>query len=110
MDTRGLVRQGDVLLVPVEKAPEVREPRRARSHVLAEGEATGHAHRLSARLPVERRRTVDGRVFFVVPAGGQAQVVHEEHDTLALAEGVWELRQQREYEPTQTRRWRAVRD
>ena len=42
-----LLRQGDVLLVPVAGIPDlgvVDSDRTASRHVLAEGEATGHAH------------------------------------------------------------------
>jgi hypothetical protein len=41
-----MYRQGDVLIVPIEKLPADLEPvaREGRSIVLARGEATGHAH------------------------------------------------------------------
>jgi hypothetical protein len=41
---RGLIRQGDVLLVPVDQSPEYKRRLRSGRLVLAEGEATGHAH------------------------------------------------------------------
>ena len=44
-NVRGLLRQGDVLLVPVERLPEeVAVTASGARIVLAEGEATGHAH------------------------------------------------------------------
>ncbi|MCC6388311.1 MAG: hypothetical protein IT302_13135 [Dehalococcoidia bacterium] len=53
----GQIRQGDVLLVPVDTAPPA-DAARTSEVVLALGEITGHAHRLSgaavlrpARLP-----------------------------------------------------------
>ena len=54
-----MVRQGDVLLVPVDAIPEAAKPV-ARDHgrvVLAYGEATGHAHAISsaAATPAPRR-------------------------------------------------------
>jgi hypothetical protein len=111
---RGLIRQGDVLLVPVDAVPErgLREPEFSRSHVLAEGEATGHAHRLRSKRPAALRRGWgrDRREFVTVPDGADALLVHEEHDPIEVAAGVWELRRQREYEPSRIRSWRAVRD
>ncbi len=41
---RGLIRQGDLLLVPIAELPERVELVRRGRLVLAEGEATGHAH------------------------------------------------------------------
>ena len=41
---RGLIRQGDLLLVPVAGLPEGADRVRSGRLVLAEGEATGHAH------------------------------------------------------------------
>lgn len=99
---RGIVRQGDVLLVPVDEVP-VRQRRREIEGpriVVAEGEATGHAHvvRGEARLvrstahyfrPTEQHLVVTGA----------AVLTHEEHDTIELAPGTYEVRRQREYVP-----------
>ena len=41
---RGLIRQGDLLLVPIAGLPEGADRVRSGRLVLAEGEATGHAH------------------------------------------------------------------
>jgi hypothetical protein len=67
--------------------------------VLAEGERTGHAHRVVGGRP--RLYEAAGRRFLRVVAG--ARVVHEEHDEIALGPGVYEVRRQREYSPVAIR-------
>ncbi len=102
---RGLIRQGDVLLVPVAQVPAGTRVERRGSIVLAHGEATGHAHRVDdprAELHTDGRRTR----FLVVTGDEPVTLAHEEHDPLLVAPGAWEIRRQREYEPTPRRqRW-----
>ena len=117
---RGMVRQGDVLLIPI-----TREQRKAMNTstapanrtredgvVLAFGEVTGHAHvakgpgvELSVQTRTELidpdrrwmgRQNVTTEVLDVKNA---TEIVHEEHETLPLAPGAWEVRHQREYDP-----------
>jgi hypothetical protein len=119
----GLLRQGDVLLVPVRGVPsggEVRQVERVGGRlVLAEGEATGHAHavveeevRLVTHRRAERSRSGlqwwESRRFLVVAE--TAQLVHEEHDAIAIPAGTYEVRRQREYAPEVLRRARWVAD
>jgi len=99
----GIVRQGDVLLVPVDGIPWSRQrdvaPRRGEL-VLAEGEATGHAHVVRGRarlVRATRHHQHPGETYLVVT--GRAALVHEEHDRIELARGTYEVRRQREYEP-----------
>jgi hypothetical protein len=103
-----LVRQGDVLLVPVEGVPEgaVRVP--GSRVVLAEGEATGHAHVVTGRgarlLEVPGHRVRWGRWvpaarFLVVSGERRVTLRHEEHLPVDLVPGVYEVRRQREYRP-----------
>ena len=104
-DQRGLLRQGDVLLVPVDGVPEDGSTTESRGshHVLAEGEATGHAHVVAGRSRlVEWRRPRRyaaplTRRFLVVEQ--PALLSHEEHLPIDLDPGVYEVRRQREYRP-----------
>ena len=106
---RGIIRQGDVLLVPVDGIPWSRQreitPER-RGLVLAEGEATGHAHVVRGRarlVRATRHHQHPGETYLVV--SGPAVVVHDEHDRIDLARGTYEVRRQREYAPAlRTRR------
>lgn len=105
-----VLRQGDVLLIRVDSIPagakEVKRDDRGRI-ILAEGEVTGHAH---AVLDPHAK-------LFEITGGGQGgnersrflnveketTLNHEEHGTVHLTKGVYEVRQQREYQPDEIR-------
>jgi len=94
-------RQGDLLFVQQETRPAgslVARP----GLVIVAGEATGHAHRLTAGAVLE---APDGALYLDLPTA--ARVVHEEHDALTLGPGVWLVVRQREYAPEAIR---TVRD
>jgi hypothetical protein len=117
-----LLRQGDVLLVPVAQLPEaaVEVASEQGTIVLAEGEATGHAHVVpscGARLlrwqerPATRALGGGGTAvatFLHVDGTAPVAVTHEEHDPIPLEPGVYEVRRQREYLRRATTGW--VRD
>lgn len=94
------IRQGDVLLQPVPEATGHKL-----SHLtLAEGEVTGHSHRISngeAEL-YEKEGTLYLRVL-----SDTATLSHEEHHAIAVPQGDWLVKIQREYEPEG---WRYITD
>lgn len=96
-----LQRQGDVLIRKVDALPDGLKtvPRDARGRlVLAEGEVTGHAHVVDcpeATFLAADLADLEGRFLKIER---EASVVHEEHDTLTLEPGLYEVRRQREYE------------
>ena len=63
-----------------------------RSHVLAEGEATGHAHTIDDCDLHE----LNG-VLYVNLTTGPRQVKHQEHDPITLTPGTWRVGRQREW-------------
>ncbi len=74
------IRQGDVLLVATNQAmPKGLTPKK--QVILAEGELTGHAHRLTATAIYEWE--VDGQRYVWVE--GKGTLSHEEHDPVAAA-------------------------
>jgi hypothetical protein len=96
-------RQGDVLISSVDSIPggATRRP----DGVLAEGEATGHSHRIeqpTAAELLEHR----GQLYLRVVAG-QVQIVHQEHGPITLPRGQYRVWKQREYTPQAIR---PVRD
>jgi hypothetical protein len=106
---RGLVRQGDLLLVPVANLPEQARLLRRGRLVLAEGEATGHAHVVEdERASLYGFGWVGAGVYLSVVGDGPVSLVHEEHDPLLVSPGVYEVRRQREYAPRE--RFRRVSD
>jgi hypothetical protein len=98
-NVRGLLRQGDVLLVPVERLPEDLAVTASGARlVLAEGEATGHAHAVVSDS-AELVETPDGTLYLVVASESPAALVHEEHEPIPLTPGAYEVKRQREYAP-----------
>ena len=99
---RGIVRHGDVLLVPVDELPggkgvTVEDGTR---FALAEGEATGHAHVVHGRTRLLRSLVSRGReerLHLLVEE--VATLVHDEHDPIPLATGAYRVVRQREYTP-----------
>lgn len=94
------IRQGDVILLPVEQTAG-----QTLSHLtLAEGEVTGHKHRISdgqAELSFQ-----DGTLYLRV-LSDVATLTHEEHQAISIPQGNWMVRIQREYEPGG---WRYLAD
>jgi hypothetical protein len=107
----GLIRQGDVLLVPVTAVPgEGRQEvdRQQGRLVLQEGEATGHAHVVRdecAQLVTAGQARV---LYLLVNGAVPASLEHEEHATLLVPPGVYAVRRQREWSDDD--RWRWVCD
>lgn len=106
------IRQGDVLLVPLaENDPanrawqaELRD--RKLGIVLAAGEVTGHHHRVRhPRTHMRRYNPGAGkphrRILCVSKHG--AVIEHEEHTSIALAPGKYEVIGQTEYAPARAR-------
>lgn len=79
---KGIIRQGDILLVPVESAPPA-NAKHQRQVILAEGETTGHAHRLSAADILEWSVGEQRHVRIVGTELGTLQ--HEDHDPIPAA-------------------------
>ena len=103
------LRQGDVLLVEVDGIPdEARAEARSGRIVLAEGEATGHAHAVHDHDA--RTFTYEGERFLLTRS--TAQLVHEEHAPIEVPPGSWRVIIQREYVPSlsSTAQWRRVMD
>jgi hypothetical protein len=95
------LRQGDVLLKPVSKTVT---GAKLPHLTLAEGEVTGHRHRITqgeAEL-YEHKGTL-----FLKVLSSTALLTHEEHQSIAIPQGDWMVRIQREYEPEG---WRYVAD
>jgi hypothetical protein len=90
-----LWRQGDVYIADVESIPE--GARRLPHCVLAEGEATGHCHRI-AETDLAELLEADAQRFLRVH-GGPVTLTHDEHGPITLPPGTYRVWQQREYAP-----------
>ncbi len=92
-------RQGDVLISAIDAIP--REATKRRDCILAEGEITGHSHRIDQQGAAELYEH-QGRLYLRILAN-EAKVVHQEHETIALRQGLYVVWQQREYSPQSAR-------
>lgn len=101
-----MFRQGDVLVRRINaRMPTGKDIREAGRVILAHGEVTGHAHEVVAAVPSETTalpaaqffEQPDGRRFLFVERA--CVLTHQEHGTIALAPGCYEVTRQREYFP-----------
>lgn len=102
------LRQGDVFLEEVAELPggAINVKSTDGRHILAWGEATGHAHVVAD--PGVELYEVAGERFLVVRE--PATLRHEEHNLLALPLATFRITLQREYDPAERRRARLVLD
>jgi len=104
-----LCAQGDILIERVEDAAasgRIIQSARSGPIVVAEGEATGHHHRLLGSVTMYR----DDAIARDIPPGlyvahvevrsPTACLVHEEHNPITLDKGTYRIRRQRQLEPT----------
>lgn len=92
-----IYRQGDVYII---KKDKIDKPMKAvKEMVLAEGEVTGHAHRLKPQAggSIQVFKNELDMAFKVEEKA--AIVTHEEHAPIELDPGYYEVYIQREYDP-----------
>ncbi|NEQ87702.1 MAG: hypothetical protein F6K26_49255 [Moorea sp. SIO2I5] len=94
------IRQGDVILLPVEQINGQQLPHLT----LAEGEVTGHSHRISDGVAQLYEKN---GILYLQVLSETATLTHEDHQPIELPQGSWMVRIQREYEP---QGWRYVAD
>ena len=100
---KALYRHGDVLVEQVDHIPTeaVKRPHL----VLAEGEMTGHSHRIGEAGSAELHQ--HGTLMFLRVTAPFAMLVHQEHGPIKLPRGDYRVWRQREYSPQEIR---VVRD
>ena len=97
-----MYRQGDVLLVRVDRTPKMTAvPRNGSRIVLAYGEATGHAHAITDEQVTLYDAPKGERYLRIVQK--PALLLHEEHREITLPPGLYRVRRQREYSLTDIR-------
>jgi hypothetical protein len=94
-----MYRHGDILVAPVDSIPA--SAKQLQHLVLAEGELTGHAHRISEVGAAALFQT-DTEMFLDV-VGQTATLVHQEHGPIELPQGKYRVWRQREYSPKEIR-------
>ena len=88
--------QGDVIIKRTYKIPEgaIRVFRNKRGYVLAEGEATGHAHEINDYIEMYEKEGV-----LYIRADKPVTIRHEEHKAIRLESGIYKVGRVREYDP-----------
>jgi hypothetical protein len=101
---KALFQQGDVLMYKVDELPKNLKP--AKSKVLAEGEVTGHCHKIDENTDV----FVDenGNLFMEVKAE-TSTVKHDTHHPIEVPKGLYEVKIVQEHDPFEDAA-RKVRD
>jgi hypothetical protein len=96
-------RHGDVIIKKIDNTDLKLES--AKEVILAEGEMTGHFHKVLPKtndVKIEFVNTDEGITFKI--DGGNAILVHEEHETIELEPGIYQSYIQQEYDPIEYRR------
>jgi hypothetical protein len=102
-----IIRQGDILIVPIAETPASAKPIDAENGrlILARGEATGHHHSIAIadRVALFREDGAGGGLFLFNAGPAPALLEHQEHSALAIPPGAFEVRRQVEYTPEELR-------
>jgi hypothetical protein len=104
--TKGLLRQGDVLLVRVDSIPKsavASAQRQSGRLILAFGEITNHSHSIACS-GAELFEVPSQQDLFLLVREGDALLEHQEHATVTVAPGAYRVVIQREYTPAEIRR------
>ena len=90
---------GDVLVFRLETLPRglKRQPPQNGRHVLAEGEATGHAHAICDLENCDLYADENGTLYLEVRA--EVDLTHEEHHTQTITPGAYRIGRVREVDP-----------
>ena len=97
-----MYRQGDVLLkeidvIDINSCETVDRDEHDRI-VLAHGEVTGHSHAIHSKNSFLMKDKESDKVYLMI-VKKEAELVHEEHTTIILPIGNYEVIRQREYRP-----------
>jgi hypothetical protein len=88
-------RQGDVILVSI----SLLESARAKEVILAKGELSGHAHRITKGDAIlhEQEYYDSGQYFRLLECRTECELTHEEHHKIVLPMGLYHVFIQREF-------------
>lgn len=87
------VRQGDITLTKINKLPK--GAKKLDTKTVALGEVTGHSHRFED--DTTELLMLNGIMYANVPA--TTEIIHEEHKPLQIEKGIYEIGNEREYDP-----------
>ncbi len=92
-----LLQQGDVLLERIKELPE--GVKKKKGFVLAEGEVTGHAHKIDlTKIKSDLVSLYEKDGILYVKANADVPLIHEEHGTVEIKKGIYKVRKVQEYD------------
>ncbi len=101
-------RQGDIYFVKLDGEITSADVAPVKSGIIAKGETTGHAHRVSqSSIAVGALLSLVGRSMFLRSPEAGTTIVHDEHGPIELPRGSYAVVPQREFDGL---RWRQVLD
>lgn len=92
-----IYRHGDILLKRIETLPKGDEVKTNGQYILAYGEVTGHKHVMTVDKP-EHLKVLDKDGGIFIELTEPATVTHEEHNTITVQPGYFEIIHEREYD------------
>jgi hypothetical protein len=96
-------RQGDVFVRRIDRIPAKAIPvSQTGDIILARGEVTGHAHRITA--PLDAVDVLQEAEKIILNVKAPVVITHEEHGSVRLATGLYESYIQREYDALEQER------
>lgn len=90
--------QGDVFFLRIENSDKNFRRLPKEGFVVAEGEITGHKHRVVEAPDSIVEIAEDANGFYLNVVKGTAQMTHQEHDTITLTPGQYQIIKQVEYD------------
>jgi len=101
-------RQGDIYFVKLDEEIDSANAAPVKSGIIAKGETTGHAHRVSqTSIANGALLSLIGREMFLRSPEAGTTIVHDEHGPIELPAGSYAVVPQREFDGL---RWRQVLD
>lgn len=101
-------RQGDIFFVKLDEEPNLDEATTLKNGIIARGETTGHAHRVSkTSLATGAVLYLLGRSLYLRSSEAEATIVHKEHGPIQLPAGAYAVVNQQEFDGLA---WRQVLD
>lgn len=95
MNTKEMYRQGDLLFIKVGRLP-VNLILKNNKHII-ESSVTGHTHSiLKGKVFINDNPNWDDRGNFYLELLEDDELIHQEHKTIKLPAGIYEVRRQRE--------------
>ena len=90
-------RHGDILFRPIKEELKGNKVAHTESFTVALGEATGHHHVITVENP-DNLDIVETPMGYVLTLKSEGTLTHEEHGTLTIAPGIYQVGREREHD------------